>query len=106
VGRLDLPPALQDDAVASIGSVNDMYFDQDRVTVSQGRMADPRSDNEFVATAEAAHLLGWHVGEVVPMGAFTLQQVNSPDLRQVQAVLSGLGQAGRDRRVPQPGGQR
>jgi hypothetical protein len=70
---------MQDDAVSGIGSVDDMYFDQDRVTVSQGRMADPRSDSEFVATAEAAHLLGWHVGEVIPMGAFTLQQATSPD---------------------------
>ncbi len=78
-GTIDLAPAMQDNAVDGIGSVNNMYFDQDRVTVSQGRMADPRSDNEFVATAQAEHLLGWHLGEVVPMGAFTLQQVNSPD---------------------------
>ena len=79
MGHLTLPPPLQDDEVDAIGSVNNMYFDQDRVTVSQGRMADPRSDNEFVATAEAEHLLGWHLGEVVPMGAFSLQQANSPD---------------------------
>jgi len=78
-GTLALPPALQDDAVGPIGSVNDMYFDQDRVTVSEGRMADPRRDGEFVATAEAAHLLGWHLGEVIPMGAFTLQEATSAD---------------------------
>jgi hypothetical protein len=78
-GTLDLSPALQDDAVNAIGSVDDMYFDQDRVTVSAGRMANPRSDSEFVATAEAAHLLGWHVGEVIPMGAFTLQQALAGD---------------------------
>ena len=78
-GTIDLAPAMQDSTVDAIGSVNDMYFDQDRVTVSQGRMADPRSDTEFVATAQAEQLLGWHLGEVVPMGAFTLQQVNSPD---------------------------
>jgi hypothetical protein len=78
-GTLDLPPALQDNEVSGIGSVNNMYFDQDRVTVSKGRMADPSSDSEFVATAEAAHLAGWHLGEVVPMGAFTLQQATSAD---------------------------
>jgi len=78
-GTLDLAPAMQDNAVDGIGSVNNMYFDQDRVTVSQGRMADSGSDNEFVATAQAAHLLGWHLGEVVPMGAFTLKQATSPD---------------------------
>ena len=68
-GTIDLAPAMQDSTVDAIGSVNDMYFDQDRVTVSQGRMADPRSDTEFVATAQAEQLLGWHLGEVVPMGA-------------------------------------
>jgi len=78
-GTFDLAPAMQDNAVDGIGSVNDMYFDQDRVTVSQGRMAGPRSDNEFVATAQAEHILGWHLGEVVPMGAFTFQQATSPD---------------------------
>ncbi len=78
-GTPDLPPSLDDDAVAPIGSVNDMYFDQDRLTVSQGRMADPRNEREFVATAEAEHLLGWHVGEVVALGAFTLKEANSPN---------------------------
>jgi hypothetical protein len=76
-GNPNLPPALQDNAVGTIGSVNDMYFDQDRVTVTEGRMADPRSASEFVATADAEKLLGWHVGEVVPMGAFTLSQIFS-----------------------------
>jgi len=76
-GTPDLPQAAQDNAVDAIGSVNDMYFHQDRVTVSEGRMPDPGSDDEFVATAEAAHLLGWHLGEVVPFGAFTLQQATS-----------------------------
>jgi hypothetical protein len=31
-------------------------------------MASPDRADEFVTTAAAARLLGWHVGEVIPMG--------------------------------------
>ena len=41
-------------------------------------MANPARVGEFVATAQAAKLLGWHVGQVVPLGVFSLQQANLP----------------------------
>ncbi len=59
-----------------IGSINGEYFDQDRVTVTAGRMADPDRADEFVVTAEAQRLLGWHVGEVIPMGVYTNAQTS------------------------------
>jgi prolyl-tRNA editing enzyme YbaK/EbsC (Cys-tRNA(Pro) deacylase) len=40
---------------------------------SGGRRAD-----EFVATAEAEGLLGWHVGEVIPTGVYTNAQMGEP----------------------------
>ena len=70
-----LASAANNDDVTAVGSVGGEYFIQDRVTVSQGRMADPRSPNEMVATAEAARMSGWHIGETVPFGAFTVAQV-------------------------------
>ena len=64
-----LPPGLQDNAVATIGSVNGLYFDQDRVAVRTGPHGRPPARSiEFVATVQAARLLGWHLGEVVPIG--------------------------------------
>ena len=60
-------------------SVDGVYFDIQRVTVTQGRMADPSRADEFVATANAAHLLGWHLGDVVPMGVYTNAQTALPD---------------------------
>jgi hypothetical protein len=39
-------------------------------------MADPNRTDEFVATAETERLLGWHVGEVIPMGFYTTAQSN------------------------------
>jgi hypothetical protein len=63
--------------VAIVGSVDGLYFTHDRVTVTRGRMADPRSPGQFVMSAEAAGLLGLHVGEVVPMG-FTPTRSRTP----------------------------
>jgi FtsX-like permease family len=64
--------------VFSVGSVNGLLFNQDRVTVVDGRMANPRRADQAVVTEEAAHLLGLHVGETVPVGFYTSAQVSSP----------------------------
>jgi len=65
------------DQVTTIGSVGGEYFTQDRVAVVAGRMANPKSTHEMATTAEAAKLLGWHLGETVKMGDFTVAQINS-----------------------------
>jgi len=78
-GTPDLPAALQNNQVTTIAPVNGEYFDQDRVAVAQGRMANPSRADEFVVTAQAARLLGWHVGQVLPFGVFTIAQTNLPD---------------------------
>lgn len=84
--------------IYSAASVDGLYFNQDRVAVIQGRMADPRRPDEFVMTAEAARLLGLHVGESVPYGLFTNEQTSLPGLgtpsvpphRRLDAKLVGL----------------
>jgi hypothetical protein len=65
-------------AAAQVGSLNGEYFSQDRVAVTAGRMADPKRADEFVATAHAARLLGWHVGQVIRMGVYTTAQTGEP----------------------------
>ena len=80
-----LPSAFNDDDVAEVGSVGGMYFSQDRVTVTQGRMADPASTDEMVATAEAARLSGWHLGQTVPFGAYSVQQANTATFNPLTA---------------------
>ena len=83
------PPALNDNEVLTEGSVDGLYFDQDRVTVAQGRMADSRRADEFVTTVEAARLLGWHVGQVLPLGAIRFQDITTPgvDPTKVRPVV-------------------
>ena len=64
-------------AAQTIGSADGLFFKQDRVTVVQGRMANPNRDDEFVADAVTAQAAGWHVGQMVPFGAYTIAQASS-----------------------------
>ena len=78
-----------------------LFFNEDRVTAIEGRMADPHRADEAVVTSEAAQLLGLHVGQTLPVGFYTNDQSNLPgfgttkvhptkraDLRVVGIVVS------------------
>ena len=56
------------------GSVNGLFFNQDRATVVQGRMADPNRADEVVMTVGAARTLGLHVGQTVEWGTYSNAQ--------------------------------
>ncbi len=72
-----LPNSVNGDEITTIGSVDGEYFTQDRVAVAAGQMANPHSTHEMLATAEMAKLAGWHLGETVKMGDFTVAQIDS-----------------------------
>ncbi len=86
--------------VQPVVSVNGLYFGQDRLAVVTGHLADPRRPDQVVMTALAAHLLGVHVGQVIPYGIYTVQQETEPGFgtagvpphRVVDAKLVGLVQ--------------
>jgi len=61
-----------------VGSVDGELFAQDRVTVVQGRMANPARANEIVLTAQAAKTAGAHVGSVARLGFYSLAQESRP----------------------------
>jgi len=86
LGPNEKAQAVNDNEISAVGSVGGMYFHQDRVTVAQGRMADPHRTDEMVASAEAAKLSHWHVGETVRFGAFTVQQASSPGFNFASAT--------------------
>ncbi len=58
----------------AVGSVDGLYFNQDRATVVQGRMADPNQADEIVMNARAERELGLHVGQTVEWGTFANAQ--------------------------------
>jgi hypothetical protein len=84
--------------INTAGSLNGLYFNEDRATPVVGRLADPRRADEFVTTALGAHLLGLHVGQVVPMGAYSTSQFSLPGfgtpgvppLRKLDMKLVGI----------------
>jgi hypothetical protein len=75
---LNAPNFAQPAAGNGSGSVNGLYLDQDKVTVTQGRMADPRRANELMLSAQGAAALGAHVGSVLPVGIYTNAQTVLP----------------------------
>ena len=64
------------------GSVDGEFFNQDRPSVVQGRMADPHKTNEIVMTVAAAQTLGLHVGESTEWGTYANGQ-STPGTGQV-----------------------
>jgi hypothetical protein len=86
-----IPRAFSSGQATPIGSIDGEYFGQDRVTVTAGRMARPDRADEFVATARAARVLGWHVGQVIPMGFYTNAQLpSSKPKRRLGMTLTGI----------------
>ena len=62
--------------VAAVGTLNGEYISQDKVAVVDGRTANPKKADEFVMTATAQRLMGWHVSETIPMVFYTNAQVS------------------------------
>ena len=84
--------------LVSAGSLDGLLTEQDRVTVVEGRLADPTRADEVIMTANASRHLGVHLGQIVPLGFYTNAQTSqrtfgtptlSPRLR-VDARLVGI----------------
>jgi hypothetical protein len=86
--------------IQPVASVDGLYFDQDRLAVVAGHMADPHNPDQVVMTALAADLMGVHVGEVIPYGIYNYQEQSQPGFgtakvrpyMRVDATLVGLVQ--------------
>ncbi|HLM97059.1 MAG TPA: FtsX-like permease family protein, partial [Acidimicrobiales bacterium] len=61
-----------------VASINGLFFTQDRVAVTQGRMSDPARPDEIVMSPIVAKQLGFHVGQVIPYGFYSDAQQNLP----------------------------
>jgi ABC-type antimicrobial peptide transport system permease subunit len=60
------------------GSRDGYLVRQDRLSVLQGHLANPRSLNQIEMTPGAARVWGYHVGETVPIGYFSPRQTSLP----------------------------
>ncbi len=79
--RANGAPRLASMALAyPIASINGLFFDQDRVAVTQGRMANPGKADEIMMTPLAARQLGFHLGETIPYGIYSQAEQNEPGI--------------------------
>ena len=62
-----------------VGSTDGMYFSRDRMTVVEGRMANPDRVDQAVMTASAAHQGRFRVGQVLHLGYYTGAQLALPN---------------------------
>ena len=67
-------------SIPANASVNGLYFTEDPVAITAGRMADPHKADELVLDAATAKAFGYHLGEEVPVGWLTNEQATSGDL--------------------------
>ena len=80
------------------GSVDGLYFNQDKVTVIAGRMANPARPDQFMLSALQAQSMGLHVGDKVRFGIYTNAQIQLADFgsarvrpyRVIEAKLVGI----------------
>ncbi len=73
-------PLPASNGIPADASVNGLYFTEDPVAITEGRMADPHKADEFVLDAATAKAFGYHVGEEIPVGWLTNAQANSGNL--------------------------
>jgi hypothetical protein len=101
LGKNDEPLAASN-GIGANGSVNGLYFKEDRVVVTQGRAANPKNPHEFVLDTRTAREFGYHLGETVTMGwisnATGASQGTSPNFtippdHRIRMKLVGIGAA-------------
>jgi hypothetical protein len=72
-------PRLVDSNNVVVGGSSDGYLlQQDRLSVLQGHLWNPKSLNQIEMTPGAARIWGYHVGETIPLGFFEPSQANLP----------------------------
>ncbi|MFI5034991.1 MAG: FtsX-like permease family protein, partial [Acidimicrobiales bacterium] len=90
-GAANLTSLAGNASIGTVGSVDGLYFNQDRPAVIAGRMANPAKVDEIVMTADAARKLHLHVGSTWPLGLYTAaQQANrgfgTPSVRPLLTI--------------------
>jgi hypothetical protein len=81
LGPLESDGAPDLKVIASLGavvSINGLLFNQDRVAVIAGRLANPTKADELMVDQGTARLLGVHVGQTMEVGGYSGEQTLNP----------------------------
>jgi FtsX-like permease family/MacB-like periplasmic core domain len=99
VPLVDGQPDFAQGAFEATGTFNGRYFDQDKFTPTQGRMADADRTDESVINEFGAEQLGYHVGQHLDLGVYSVDQITKPTffsappppVQIVSVTLVGIG---------------
>ncbi len=82
--------------VVLVSSVDGLLFNQDRFTVTSGRMADPARADQVVVTQTAASALGLHLGQSLPVSIDASSNASSAPGRRMGLKVVGIGLLNRE----------
>ncbi len=85
--------------VELVGSLDGLYFDQDRVIITGGRRADPRRPGEIVISEQTARRFGLRVGQSLTINLYSVQQASDPGfnfmtrqpVHRARLTITGIG---------------
>jgi hypothetical protein len=85
--------------VEMVGSLDGLYFNQDRVIITSGRRADVRRPGEVVVSEQMARRFGLRIGQSLTVNLYTGQQVSDPGfnpmirppVHRVRLAITGIG---------------
>ena len=93
------PQTLFNQQVELVGSLDGLYFDQDRVIITAGRRADPRRPGEVIISEQTAGRFGLRVGQSLTINLYSAQQAGDPGfdpmtrqpVHRVRLTITGIG---------------
>jgi hypothetical protein len=85
--------------VEVVGSLDGLYLDQDRVIITDGRLANPRRAGEIVISEQTARRFGLRPGQSFDLNLYSGQQaadprfnpMTRPPVHRVRLTITGIG---------------
>ena len=72
------PGAYFNQQIELVGSLDGLYFSQDKLIITSGRRADPRRADQIMVSEHTANRFVLHAGQVLTINLYNRQQVNDP----------------------------
>jgi FtsX-like permease family len=93
------PQTFFNQQVELVGSLDGLYFSQDRVIITRGRRADPRRPGEVIISEQTADRFGLHVGQALTINLYSGREASDPrfnpmtrpPVHRVRLTITGVG---------------
>jgi hypothetical protein len=93
------PQTFFNQQVELVGSLDGLYFEQDRVIITSGRRSNPWRPGEIVVSEQIARRFGLRVGQSLSVNLYSGQQANDPGfnpmtrqpVHRVRLTITGIG---------------